>query len=55
MLRRMVYDYEREPDDDPNERRARVIALHVLIALAALSAGLAIGFAIDYLQGRILR
>jgi len=45
------YDWECE---DPDDCRHRWMFLWVLIAVGMVGLGLALGFAIDWLQGRIL-
>ena len=56
MLRRVDDDapYDWEDDPDFEERRQRMTFVCALVALGALAGGLALGFLIDWVQGRIL-
>jgi hypothetical protein len=59
MLSRVVYNQADEPDDDgweepdPDDDRQRMIALFALSILGAVLGGLALGFVIDFLRGRL--
>jgi hypothetical protein len=53
MLSRMVYDQSDDPDWDEPECRARMTAVFAVVAVAALLGGLALGFVLDWLQGRL--
>jgi hypothetical protein len=54
MLSPVVYDQDQEPDDgDDDCNPARQLALFAAVAVAALACGLALGFLLDFLQGRL--
>ena len=54
MLRPVVYDQDQEPDRDDDEcDPARQFALFALVAVCAVAGGLALGFILDWIQGRL--
>jgi hypothetical protein len=55
MLYRVVYNQDDELDctDDPDDCRHRMMFLFLVVALAATLGGLALGFLLDWMQGRL--
>jgi hypothetical protein len=55
MLSGVVYDQDEYDDDDdtPDDQRARMITIFAFGIIAALLGGLALGFLLDWIQGRL--